>query len=765
MSGTRVLLDAARIPVALFQSINLRAFSVLPVLGLLAAVLPALAEAAQCGFVHGAADSQNTCGVRADGGLQCWGAGYSELFPVVPAGRFMKVASSGAGGCALRTDGTAVCWGNISPGARQPPSGTFTDIVVEYEHACGLRPDGSARCWGSGAPAPPASTTFTQLTSGYGYTCGLKVDSTVQCWGSGPATLAPSGEFSSISGGYNEACGVRGDGVVECWGNSPASPDGQFSVAGVMHSGGCGLRPDGTVSCWSKFGFDYIPVDGHFVQIWTGVQHACALRADGTVECWGSNDSTEATPPASWQRLVLSFGNTSACGLKIDGTWKCWGNLEENPDIDEILAVSIGKDEPASNDYACGLRLDGTAYCWGGNGYAYGTAPSGQFLQVVAGGKQACGLRPDGSADCWGINTYGAASDRPGPFTQLSAGETFNCGLRTDGTIECWGLDAYDQLDAPPGTYTHVTAGRDHACAIRDDATVACWGGNGVVPLENPPAGTFATITAGGLATCGIRTDGSAACWGRNLFNEDPPAGEFANIAAALRYACGVRPNGDLVCWGNYPNATTDDCAVCGDTILESVEDCDDGNTAPDDGCSSVCVFECDGGVCDAECAEAPLFGCLAAERSRLTIRTNPDNPTRSKVKWKWSRGEATSISDISDPRIDGRYNICFYPDSTGGVRIPVPPDTGWLRREDILYSYRDKELERGSIDSLEIRTGADSKSAVVFAGEGDALPPNLLPATSYVSQLVDTGTGICWTSSFPVGTATANSFKARSPE
>jgi hypothetical protein len=228
-------------------------------------------------------------------------------------------------------------------------------------------------------------------------------------------------QFSSISGRHGSACGVRNDGTVECWGDRPRNPSGLFSVIDAEWDGGCGIRPDGTVSCWSAAQSDFVPVAGQFVQVWTGGQHGCALRADGTVDCWGRNDSTEATPPASWQKIVLSFGNTSACGLRQDGVWKCWGDLEENPDLDDITDLSIGKDSPAANDYACGLRSDGTAHCWGGNGYAYGVAPAGQFLQVEAGGQQACGLRPDGSADCWGINTYGAASDRPGPLSERSA--------------------------------------------------------------------------------------------------------------------------------------------------------------------------------------------------------------------------------------------------------------------------------------------------------------------------------------------------------
>jgi hypothetical protein len=134
-------------------------------------------------------------------------------------------------------------------------------------------------------------------------------------------------------------------------------------------------------------------------------------------------------------------------------------------------------------------------------------------------------------------------------------------------------------------------------------------------------------------------------------------------------------------------------------------------------------------------------------------------------VKWKWSKGEATSISNLSDPRIDGRYNVCFYPDETSAASILVPARAAWTLRSENIYSYRDKALELGPAASLEIRAGGETKSAVSFKGQGQALPTALLPATSYVTQLVDSDTGTCWTSSFPIGTATPNSFKARSTQ
>ena len=38
-----------------------------------------------------------------------------------------------------------------------------------------------------------------------------------------------------------------------------------------------------------------------------------------------------------------------------------------------------------------------------------------------------------------------------------------------------------------------------------------------------------------------------------------------------------------------YENGTCHDLSVCGNGVIESIENCDDGNAVDNDGCSSVC--------------------------------------------------------------------------------------------------------------------------------------------------------------------------------
>jgi Regulator of chromosome condensation (RCC1) repeat len=50
--------------------------------------------------------------------------------------------------CGVRTDGTLACWGDDSAGQSTPPGGTFTTVSAGGNHACAVRTDGGVVCWG-----------------------------------------------------------------------------------------------------------------------------------------------------------------------------------------------------------------------------------------------------------------------------------------------------------------------------------------------------------------------------------------------------------------------------------------------------------------------------------------------------------------------------------------------------------------------------------------------------------------------------------------
>jgi hypothetical protein len=100
-------------------------------------------------------DAPFTCGLRADGTVECEGQGLTA-----PTGSFTDIdLASGSffqapWGCGLRTDGTVECFGiTVSPFDLSvpptPPPGRFVDIEIAAEAGCGVREDGLVICWGS----------------------------------------------------------------------------------------------------------------------------------------------------------------------------------------------------------------------------------------------------------------------------------------------------------------------------------------------------------------------------------------------------------------------------------------------------------------------------------------------------------------------------------------------------------------------------------------------------------------------------------------
>ena len=135
----------------------------------------------------------NTCGVRADGSVECWGNvpirsaldGRLRDQARPPSGEFASVSVRGFHTCGVRTDGSVECWGHNNAGQATPPPGEFVSVTAGTAHTCGVRRDGSVECWGSGSDgrATPPPGEFVSVTAGSGHTCGLRQDGSVECWG------------------------------------------------------------------------------------------------------------------------------------------------------------------------------------------------------------------------------------------------------------------------------------------------------------------------------------------------------------------------------------------------------------------------------------------------------------------------------------------------------------------------------------------------------------------------------------------------------
>ena len=223
-----------------------------------------------------AAGGGHTCALMQDGTAQCWGAddrgqlgdgSFAGIrpapLPVTGLADAISIAAGGADTCAVRADGEVLCWGDAEYGA-----------LGRTVPAAGL----------SQFPLPVGVTNATAVVVGQKFACAQIADQTVQCWGdnmSGEIGL-PSGQsqpptpnpglqgVKSLAASASYACAVLAGGQMKCWGGlpdataspstdspTPVSPPGLGAVkaigAGTAHT--CGVGLDGSVSCWGFNGW------------------------------------------------------------------------------------------------------------------------------------------------------------------------------------------------------------------------------------------------------------------------------------------------------------------------------------------------------------------------------------------------------------------------------------------------------------------------------------------------------------------------------
>lgn len=169
----------------------------------------------------------------------------------------------------------------------------------------------------------------------------------------------------------------------------------------------------------------------------------------------------------------------------------------------------------------------------------------------------------------------------------------------------------------------------------------------------------------------------------------------------------------------------------------------------------------------DPNCGPVPLSGCresTVANKSLLKLRRTAGDPSKSKLVWKWLKGEATAASDYGDPVSGGGsiYTLCVY-DADGGVpqqviQAMIPPGGTcdgkpcW-EAKSTGFKYRDSTAAADGVQNISLRIGPDGKAKIIVKAKGDALDMPDLPLQQDQTVVVQLKNnllaGECWEARF----------------
>lgn len=240
---------------------------------------------------------------------------------------------------------------------------------------------------------------------------------------------------------------------------------------------------------------------------------------------------------------------------------------------------------------------------------------------------------------------------------------------------------------------------------------------------------------------------------------------------------------------------------LCGNGLVDTGEQCDDGNSSAGDCCDAECEYEVAGSTCDdgnactsgdacdgaggcagpipRSCGDgnactadscnpasgcvndaAPASGCLTAAKTILLVKNNP-NDAKDKLLWKWGKGAALDQTQLADPTDGTTYALCVYAGPANALiaDAALPPGTGWSALG--AKGYKFKGASPDGLTTAILKGGAGGKSKASVKGQGASLPDPTLPLAYPVTvQLRKATSSLCLESAFTAADQVKNDAK-----
>lgn len=482
------------------------------------------------GIIDVSVGISHACSVDANGGIACWGEAVPDRFEPFEPGVLLRLEPIALPGlssgyrsvsvgdddtCAVRVDGGVDCWGGYerrkwgrgrsiddpAPAAVEGLSGRVVAMDAGVDQNCALVEGGLVQCWGV-------------ANLGNGYLSASAVPVAVD------GLPMDAGGFE-VDGG---SCAIGSTGSALCWGGNllgdgfPGFYPLPVPLAGIIDpvvdldragAGGCAVTAPGDVYCWGKID-ELVPtrvvgLTGKGIAVESNGRTFCVVTDSGGVECWGRNEMGELGNPsvdASYSDEPVPFvlappdvvgvamGWSHVCFRTGEGGVWCRGSngrgeLGDGTFVDRDVPVRVlGLDEPivqleVGHSHTCALSDDGGIQCWGENllgqlGYGlYGSSAVPRAALVPAavdlslGRDHSCATDAEGAVWCWGHNPDGQVGN---------------------GTFDVFGVATPTPVVSLPADVVSIDTGGAHTCAASASEGVHCWGSNFVGALGNGTA-------------------------------------------------------------------------------------------------------------------------------------------------------------------------------------------------------------------------------------------------------------------------------------